>query len=139
MIVSPFGAASPGFLRAAARHRRSRPMAGECQEPAVQGGAAPCEPTRRHAHGLASIRTVSHRLPSNLHDGDVKFAGFSPLAGAGWRMAPSMDAFPAKLGFVMEQLNLSRVGLANELAVDKSVVGRWLTGVNRPTGNNLTR
>lgn len=39
----------------------------------------------------------------------------------------------------MADLNISRVTLARELAVDKSVIGRWLTGVNQPTGHNLTR
>lgn len=39
----------------------------------------------------------------------------------------------------MAELNISRLTLARELGVDKSVIGRWLGGVNRPTGHNLTR
>lgn len=50
-----------------------------------------------------------------------------------------MDAFPDKLRLVMEHLNFSRVGLAQKLGVDKTVIGRWLSGVNQPTNHNLTR
>ncbi len=39
----------------------------------------------------------------------------------------------------MAELNLSRLSLSRELGVDKSVIGRWLSGVNQPTGHNLTR
>ena len=46
--------------------------------------------------------------------------------------------FPAKLSFAMKALSVSRAGLASELKVDKSVVGRWISGVNQPTGHNLT-
>src|SRR5215831_3336471 len=53
-------------------------------------------------------------------------------------MAPATDTFSAKLRLVMDQLNLSRVGLAHDIGVDKTVVGRWLSGVNEPTGHNLT-
>ena len=47
--------------------------------------------------------------------------------------------FSARLQRVMADLNISRVTLARELGVDKSVIGRWLTGINQPTGHNLTR
>src|SRR5690242_18891426 len=40
---------------------------------------------------------------------------------------------------VMAEINVSRVMLSRELGVDKSVIGRWLGGVNQPTGHNLTR
>jgi adenylate cyclase len=50
-----------------------------------------------------------------------------------------VDAFADKLRLVMEHLNFSRVGLAHELGVDKTVIGRWLSGVNQPTNHNLTR
>jgi len=46
--------------------------------------------------------------------------------------------FPAKLTLAMKALSISRAGLASELQVDKSVVGRWISGVNKPTGHNLT-
>jgi hypothetical protein len=46
--------------------------------------------------------------------------------------------FPEKLNFAMKALSVSRTGLASELKVDKSVVGRWVSGVNKPTGHNLT-
>lgn len=39
----------------------------------------------------------------------------------------------------MAETNLSRVTLSRELGVDKSVIGRWLGGVNQPTDHNLTR
>lgn len=39
----------------------------------------------------------------------------------------------------MADLNVSRLTLSRELGVDKSVIGRWLGGVNQPTGHNLTR
>ncbi len=39
----------------------------------------------------------------------------------------------------MAECNLSRLALARALGVDKSVVGRWLSGTNKPTGHNLTR
>lgn len=47
--------------------------------------------------------------------------------------------FAARLSRIMGQLNFSRVALARELALDKTVVGRWLTGVNVPTEHNLSR
>jgi hypothetical protein len=46
--------------------------------------------------------------------------------------------FPEKLSFAMKALSVSRAGLASELKLDKSVIGRWISGVNRPTGHNLT-
>ena len=48
-------------------------------------------------------------------------------------------AFSIQLEKLMGELNLSRVALARELGLDKSVIGRWLSGVNQPTGHNLTR
>lgn len=33
----------------------------------------------------------------------------------------------------------SRLTLSRDLGVDRSVIGRWLGGVNQPTGHNLTR
>jgi TolB-like protein len=50
-----------------------------------------------------------------------------------------VGGFPTNLRLVMDHLNVSRVGLAHELGVDKTVIGRWLAGVNRPTNHNLTR
>jgi transcriptional regulator with XRE-family HTH domain len=47
------------------------------------------------------------------------------------------DDFPARLRLAMKALSISRASLASELKVDKSVVGRWVAGVNRPTGHNL--
>lgn len=47
--------------------------------------------------------------------------------------------FSTRLATALEQLNMSRVALARELAVDKAVVSRWLAGENRPTEHNLTR
>jgi hypothetical protein len=50
-----------------------------------------------------------------------------------------VGAFPEKLGLAMRALSLSRVALAHELAVDKSLVGRWLSGAVYPTEHNLAR
>ena len=45
--------------------------------------------------------------------------------------------FPARLLLALKALSLSRGRLAVELAVDKSVVSRWLSGHQAPTGENL--
>ena len=50
-----------------------------------------------------------------------------------------MVPFSTNLRLVLDHLNLSRVGLAHELGVDKTVIGRWLSGTHRPTNHNLTR
>ena len=49
------------------------------------------------------------------------------------------NAFAEKLDLVLKALSLSRVELAAELGVDKSAVGRWVTGAAEPTGYNLAR
>lgn len=46
---------------------------------------------------------------------------------------------PEKLGLVLKALSLSRVALAQRLGVDKSLVGRWLSGAVHPTEHNLAR
>jgi len=51
----------------------------------------------------------------------------------------TVSEFPAKLAMVMEALSISRVRLAQQLAVDKSVVGRWVAGAVHPTEHNLAR
>jgi hypothetical protein len=48
-------------------------------------------------------------------------------------------AFHTKLTFVLKALSLSRGALAAELAVDKSLVGRWVNGAVRPSAHNLSR
>jgi hypothetical protein len=48
-------------------------------------------------------------------------------------------AFHTKLTFVLKALSLSRGAVAAELAVDKSVVGRWVSGTVRPSAHNLSR
>ena len=50
-----------------------------------------------------------------------------------------VGAFPVKLGIAMRALSLSRVALAHDLAVDKSLVGRWISGAVHPTEHNLAR
>lgn len=47
--------------------------------------------------------------------------------------------FSAKLGFVLKALSMSRGQLAAELNVDKSIVGRWVTGAVQPSVYNLSR
>lgn len=48
-------------------------------------------------------------------------------------------AFSTKLGLALKALSLSRGRLAAELEVDKSVVGRWVTGAVQPSEHNLSR
>lgn len=46
---------------------------------------------------------------------------------------------PAKLDMALKAMSLSRVALAQRLEVDKSLVGRWLSGSIHPTEHNLVR
>lgn len=50
-----------------------------------------------------------------------------------------VGAFPVKLGVAMRALSLSRVAMAQDLSVDKSLVGRWISGGVHPTEHNLAR
>lgn len=50
-----------------------------------------------------------------------------------------VGTFPVKLGIAMRALSLSRVAMAHELAVDKSLIGRWISGGVHPTEHNLAR
>lgn len=64
----------------------------------------------------------------------------TPTVDAGPGRPPKQGSeFSTRLATALEELNLSRVALARELAVDKAVVSRWLAGENRPTEHNLTR
>lgn len=45
--------------------------------------------------------------------------------------------FPSRLLLALKALSISRGRLAVELAVDKSVISRWLSGRQAPTGQNL--
>jgi transcriptional regulator with XRE-family HTH domain len=47
--------------------------------------------------------------------------------------------FAIKLELVCKKLNWSRAKLAQQVGVDKSLIGRWLGGSSRPTGNSLMR
>ena len=49
------------------------------------------------------------------------------------------DPFSAKLSLVIRSLSVSRAWLAAELAVNKSVVARWLSGATTPSEHNLAR
>ena len=49
------------------------------------------------------------------------------------------DSFGAKLGMVLKALTLSNGRFAADLGVDKSVVGRWLSGAVKPSMHNLSR
>ncbi len=48
-------------------------------------------------------------------------------------------AFSERLTLVMKVLSISRGGLASALAVDKSLVSRWLSGATLPSDPNLAR
>jgi hypothetical protein len=47
--------------------------------------------------------------------------------------------FSVKFGFLLKALSMSRSQLAAELGVDKSIVGRWVTGAVNPSAHNLSR
>lgn len=48
-------------------------------------------------------------------------------------------SFAKKLDLVLKVLSMSRARLAADLGVDKSVVGRWVTGAVQPSAHNLSR
>jgi hypothetical protein len=48
-------------------------------------------------------------------------------------------AFSAKLNLTLKALSINRSRLATELAVDKSIVGRWARGAVKPSSENLAR
>lgn len=48
------------------------------------------------------------------------------------------EPFSAKLDLVLKALTMSRGRLAAELGVDKSLVGRWVSGAINPSAHNLT-
>ena len=47
--------------------------------------------------------------------------------------------FPVKLDLMLKAVSLSRVALAQRLGVDKSLIGRWLSGAVHPSEHNLAR
>jgi transcriptional regulator with XRE-family HTH domain len=47
--------------------------------------------------------------------------------------------FAKKLELVLKVLSMSRARLAADLGVDKSVVGRWVSGAVQPSAHNLSR
>jgi transcriptional regulator with XRE-family HTH domain len=47
--------------------------------------------------------------------------------------------FAKKLQLVLKVLSMSRARLAADLGVDKSVVGRWVSGAVQPSAHNLSR
>jgi transcriptional regulator with XRE-family HTH domain len=51
----------------------------------------------------------------------------------------STTSFSDNLRLVLELLSMSAARLASELAVDKSVVSRWLNGSVQPSAHNLSR
>lgn len=71
-----------------------------------------------------------HRWGIRLHAGRV---GICLLA------MDRVGGFPEKLGLAMRIASLSRVALAQALGVDKSLIGRWLSGAVHPTEHNLAR
>jgi hypothetical protein len=48
------------------------------------------------------------------------------------------EPFAKKLELVLKVLSMSRARLAAELGVDKSVVGRWVSGAVQPSAHNLS-
>ena len=48
------------------------------------------------------------------------------------------EPFSAKLELTLKALSMTRGRLAADLGIDKSVVGRWVTGAVRPSSHNLS-
>jgi hypothetical protein len=48
------------------------------------------------------------------------------------------EPFAKKLGLMLKVLSMSRARLAADLGVDKSVVGRWVSGAVQPSAHNLS-
>ena len=48
------------------------------------------------------------------------------------------ETFAKKLELVLKVLSMSRSRLAADLGVDKSVVGRWVSGAVQPSAHNLS-
>lgn len=53
--------------------------------------------------------------------------------------AVEIEDFAAKLSLVCKRLNWSNAKLAQQVGIDKSLAGRWISGSSRPTGNSLMR
>jgi transcriptional regulator with XRE-family HTH domain len=51
----------------------------------------------------------------------------------------NIENFAAKLDLLCKRLNWSRGKLAQQVAIDKSLASRWVSGSSRPTGNTLMR
>lgn len=51
---------------------------------------------------------------------------------------PAVPDFAHKLELILKAHNLSRVGLARSIGIDKSVVSRWTSGIQAPTDHNLS-
>lgn len=55
------------------------------------------------------------------------------------RAVDNGERFPLLFRLALQALGISRARAASELAVDKSLVGRWASGGSHPTEHNLTR
>ncbi len=49
------------------------------------------------------------------------------------------QSFAEKLALVLKILSMSRARLAADLGIDKSVVGRWVSGAVKPSADNLSK
>lgn len=63
----------------------------------------------------------------------------SDLARAHHRVVEQVGDFGGKLAIALKATSLSRVAAAQALGVDKSLLGRWLSGAVHPTEHNLAR
>lgn len=82
-----------------------------------------------HAMIVAPTGGVRHRVACDGRDATFQ----TRSAGA------IVHGFGDKLGLVLKALTLSNGRVAAELAVDKSLVGRWVAGTVRPSSHNLGR
>jgi transcriptional regulator with XRE-family HTH domain len=51
----------------------------------------------------------------------------------------SNSTFASKLDLTLKAMSMSRGQMASAIGVDKSVIGRWISGRVAPSGHNLTR
>ena len=73
-------------------------------------------------------------MPSDL----VRHYALSVEASREWTSQRMSEAFSAKLELALKALSMSRARLAADLGVDKSVVGRWVSGAVQPSAHNLS-
>jgi len=138
-----------------ALQRKSRAGASKIEQPVRQAAAAyeredeiVTEGQRHpaHGHGHEDRLALNHDPAPGPINGSETAPGVAPDYRAYRRQNPSTGgpgsvarAFSEKLNLALKALSMSRGGLALEMGVDKSNVGRWARGSVRPSSENLAR